>query len=150
MMTSVARTPENIALRLSLLRQAQIYDQECASWLHSAPEQWQYKTVAWVDHIPHDDYARSEVFPGRVDVYPGFWAANVWNTMRSSRIILAFIIIRCTAWACSPVDYRTTPEYTMASHIIAEMNTDIIASVPYILGWHLRQRQPGRERHREQ
>lgn len=123
MMTLVGRTPENIALRLSLLRQAQIYDQECASWMHSAPEQWQYKTVVWVDHIPQNDYAQAEVFPGRVDIYPGVWAASMWNTMRCSRIFLALIIIR--------------------SNYFPEMNTDIIASVPYLLGWHLWQKQAG-------
>ena len=144
MMMSTGRTPENIALRLSLLRQAQTYDQEWASWIGSAPEQWRYKTVAWVDEVPNDDYARSEVFPGRIDVYPGFWVANLWSIMRSSRIVLAIIIMRCAAWACAPADYHTTPEYTTASRTIVEMNTDIIAFVPYALGWHLRQGQAGR------
>ncbi|KAL8341318.1 hypothetical protein RB598_003319 [Gaeumannomyces tritici] len=80
---------------------------------------------------------RAEVFPGRVDMYPDFWIASVTNMCRTSRLIMASIIVRCAAWVCSPVDYRTTPEYATAARTSVDVITDIIASVPYHLGWHL-------------
>jgi len=46
--------------------------------------------------------------------------------------------VRCAAWVCSPVDYRTTPEYATAARTCVEVITDVIASVPYHLGWHLK------------
>ncbi|KAJ2904659.1 negative acting factor [Zalerion maritima] len=140
LMTSVARTPENIELMLDLIRRAQVVDQECVNWSKNLPEHWQYKTVAWEDNVPNGDYSKAEVFPGRVDVYTDFWIASVWNLVRVNRICLASVIVRCAAWACSPVDYRTTPEYATAARTVVDNTIDIIASVPYHLGWHLKRK----------
>ncbi|KAG7105287.1 hypothetical protein HYQ44_016599 [Verticillium longisporum] len=57
---------------------------------------------------------------------------------RVCRLILASVIVRCAAWVCSPVDYRTTPEYASAARTCVDTITDIVASVPYQLGWHLK------------
>lgn len=134
-MASVSRSPDNIELLLDMIRRCQTVDQEHAAWAKSLPDYFQYKAVAWEDHVPNGDYSKAEVFPGRVDAYQDLWVASVWNMMRTSRIILASIIVRCAAWVCSPVDYRTTPEYATAARTVCEVATDIIASVPYQLGW---------------
>jgi hypothetical protein len=139
-MTSVARTPENIDLMLAMMRRAQSLDQEVMNWMKSTPETWQYKTVCWEDHVPNGDYSKADVFPGRVDVYNDFWIASVWNLARTTRLILASVTVRCAAWICSPVDYRTTPEYATAARVCVDMITDILASVPYHLGWHSKRR----------
>ncbi len=83
----------------------------------------------------------AEVFPGRVDVYPDFMIAQAWNMARAARLILASINIRLTAWICSPVDYRTTPEYATSKRICEGIISDMIASIPYHLGWHSRRRE---------
>ncbi|ORY60890.1 uncharacterized protein BCR38DRAFT_48670 [Pseudomassariella vexata] len=137
LMNCMIRTPDNIEIMLNMIRRAQVVDQMAVSWMKNAPEIWQYKTVAWEDHVPNGDYAKAEVFPGRVDLYTDFWIASVWNMARTSRLILASIIVRCAAWVCSPVDYRTTPEYATAARTCVDTITDIVASVPYHLGWHL-------------
>lgn len=137
LMTTLARTPENIELMLALIRRAQLIDQEAVMWLKDLPPGWRHKTVAWEDNVPGGDYSKAEVFPGRVDMYPDFWIASVTNMCRTSRLIMASIIVRCAAWVCSPVDYRTTPEYATAARTCVDVMTDIIASVPYHLGWHL-------------
>lgn len=135
MMTSTNRSPESIELMLGMIRRCQTVDQECVNWARDLPDYFQWKTVAWEDHVPHGDYMQAEVFPGRVDAYQDLWVASVWNLMRCSRIILASLIVRCAAWVCSPVDYRTTPEYATAARTCVDTITDIIASVPYQLGW---------------
>lgn len=138
LMTTVARTPENIELMLTLIRRAQTVDQECVRWMKNVPDSWGYKSVAWEDSVPSGDFSRAEVFPGRVDVYRDFYIASVWNMVRVTRLVLASVIVRCAAWVCSPVDYRTTPEYATAARTCVDTITDIIASVPYHLGWHLK------------
>ncbi|KAF3763764.1 hypothetical protein M406DRAFT_85177 [Cryphonectria parasitica EP155] len=138
LMGQMARTPENIELILALIRRAQMVDAECVRWTKNVPDSWRWKSVAWEDSVPSGDFSRAEVFPGRVDVYRDFYIASVWNLMRVSRLILASIIVRCAAWVCSPVDYRTTPEYATAARTCVDTITDIIASVPYHLGWHLK------------
>lgn len=138
LMSTLARSPENIELMLTLIRRAQTVDSECVKWIKNVPESWKWKSVAWEDSVPSGDFSRAEVFPGRVDVYRDFYIASVWNMLRVSRLVLASVIVRCAAWVCSPVDYRTTPEYATAARTCVDTITDIIASVPYHLGWHLK------------
>ncbi|PNH26641.1 hypothetical protein VD0002_g10095 [Verticillium dahliae] len=138
LMSTMARCPENIDIMLDMIRRAQTVDQEAMNWLQNLPEHFRFKTVAWEDHVPHGDYEKAEVFPGRVDIYQDFWIASVLNMARVCRLILASVIVRCAAWVCSPVDYRTTPEYASAARTCVDTITDIVASVPYQLGWHLK------------
>ena len=135
-MTRVSRTPENVELILSLMRRAQAIDAQLAEWMRTLPDNWQFKTLCWQDQLPDGNYAAAEAFPGRVDVYNDFWIASVWNLARSARLILMSLTVRCAAWAVSPVDYRTTPEYATAARTAVDTITDILASVPYHLGWH--------------
>lgn len=129
------RNRESVDAIRDVMRQAQELDFECVRWAEAAPEDFRYRTILWQDDIPDVDYYQLEVFPGRVDAYPDLWVASLWGMMRVTRIILASLVIRCVAWICSPVDYRTAPEYAAARRICVESITDIIASVPYQLGW---------------
>ncbi|KAI3339339.1 hypothetical protein F4824DRAFT_508711 [Ustulina deusta] len=139
---TLTKTPENIELMLDMIRKAKATDQEVLEWQQTqgGSEDWHYKTVAWEDSVLNGDYARAEVFPGRVDVYNDIWIGSVANSARTVRLILHSAIVRCAAWVCSPVDYRTTPEYATAAGVCRDAITDIIASVPYFLGWHLKRK----------
>ncbi|KAI6779654.1 Transcriptional regulatory protein-like protein [Emericellopsis cladophorae] len=132
---TLTRTAENIELILDLMRKCQLMDQECVAWSKDLPECFEFTTVAWEDNVPNGDYSKAEVFPGRVDAYQDLWLPSVWNLMRTSRIILASLIVRGAAWVCAPLDYRTTPEYATAARTCVECITDILASVPFQLGW---------------
>ncbi|EKJ73984.1 hypothetical protein NXS19_010267 [Fusarium pseudograminearum] len=135
LMATLSRSPENIEMLLDIVRRCQTLDQQHAAWANSLPEYFQYKSVAWEDNVPNGNYGLAEVFPGRIDAYQDLWVVSVWNLMRCSRIILASLIVRCAAWVCAPVDYRTTPEYATAARTCVDNITDIISSVPYQLGW---------------
>ncbi|KAI0845340.1 hypothetical protein F5Y00DRAFT_246362 [Daldinia vernicosa] len=135
LMNSMARTPDNMEIMMDMLRRIQTVDQEVVAWMRNVPEDWRFRTVTWEDRVPDGDYSKAEVFPGRVDVYQDFYITSVWNTSRTARLVLASLVVRCAAWICSPVDYRTTPEYATAARTCVETITDIIASVPYQLGW---------------
>ncbi|EWZ92749.1 hypothetical protein FOWG_05779 [Fusarium oxysporum f. sp. lycopersici MN25] len=135
LMASLARSPENIELLLDIIRRCQTLDQQHVAWANQLPEYFHYKAVAWEDNVPSGNYGMAEVFPGRIDAYQDLWVVSVWNLMRCSRIILASLIVRCAAWVCAPVDYRTIPEYATAARTCVDTITDIISSVPYQLGW---------------
>ncbi|KAJ4421511.1 hypothetical protein N0V85_000161 [Neurospora sp. IMI 360204] len=130
---------------LSFMRRSQELDRAIADWMASLPPHWRYRTLYWQNYVANTDYAHAEVFPGRVDVYNDVWIASVWNMARVSRLILASITVRCAAWACSPVDYRTTPEYAHSARVCAEIISDVLASVPYNLGWHYRTKRRRRQ-----
>ncbi|KAK3391600.1 hypothetical protein B0T20DRAFT_363461 [Sordaria brevicollis] len=123
---------------LSLMRRSQDLDRAIVDWMDSLPAHWRYRTLCWQNYVANTDYAHADVFPGRVDVYTDVWIASMWNMARVTRLILASITVRCAAWACSPVDYRTTPEYAHSARVCAEVIGDVLASVPYHLGWHHR------------
>lgn len=141
LMNCMARTPENIEIMLNMIRRAQMIDQEAVNWMHSVPDYWRPTTVHWESNVLNNDYANAEVYPGQVDLYADFWIASVWNLCRTSRLVNASLIVRCAAWVCSPVDYRTTPEYATAARTCVDTISDIIASVPYHLGWHLKRKE---------
>lgn len=135
LMTTVGRSSEEIELMLDMIRKCQIVDQEFVAWADDLPEVFRWHTVTWEDRVPGGDYSKADVYPGRVDIYQDLWVVSVINMQRCSRLILASLIVRCAAWVCSPVDYRTTPEYATAARACHEIITDIIASVPYQLGY---------------
>ncbi|KAI1130148.1 hypothetical protein F5Y10DRAFT_276279 [Nemania abortiva] len=136
---TLAKTPDNRELMLEIIQRARAVDQEVVEWQQSVSADWHARTVVpWEDSVPNGDYARAEVFPGRVDVYRDIWIGSVVNSARTVRVILHGAIVRCAAWICAPVDYRTTPEYATANAVCRAAITDIIASVPYFLGWHLK------------
>ncbi|KAG6057237.1 hypothetical protein E4U17_001532 [Claviceps sp. LM77 group G4] len=135
LLSTLPRSPDNMELIIDVIRRCQEQDQACASWCKDLPDYFQCKTATWEDNVPHGDYTKAEVYPGRVDVYNDTWVATVWNMLRCGRIILNSVIVRCAAWVCAPVDYRTTPEYANAARTTVDIVTDIISSVPYQLGW---------------
>ncbi|UNI24243.1 hypothetical protein JDV02_010006 [Purpureocillium takamizusanense] len=135
LLATVHKTPENTERMKKAMEKCQDLDKEIVEWLEELPESFRWKTVAWEDYNPKCDYSKAEAFPGRIDMYADLWVVNLWNVMRCMRIVLASLIVRFTAWTISPADYRTTPEYAAGARVCVEAIADIIASVPYQLGW---------------
>jgi hypothetical protein len=137
-LNSYPRTPEYFQKVLDLMRRAQAMEKDYLQWEEALPDDWQPKTVAWVDNTG-GDITKAEVCPGKVDVYQDIWYATIWNHARIVRLYISGAIVRCAAWICSPVDYRTTPEYATATRLCVDLVTDIIASIPLHLGWRIEQ-----------
>lgn len=135
LLTTSTRSSAHVDKVAAMIKRCQAHDVACANWAEGLPEYFQAKTVAWEGSVPNGDYAKAEVYPGRVDAYQDLWVTSMWNMMHCSRIVLASIIVRCAAWISASVDYRTTPEYAAAARTCAGAITDIIASIPYQLGW---------------
>ncbi|KAA8628587.1 hypothetical protein SMACR_08912 [Sordaria macrospora] len=141
LLASITRTVEDIELMHQLAHRVRFLDQEIASWLLALPPNLRFKTLCWlspkaVGLSPRRPYSELEVFPGRVDMYPDFVTASIWNTARTVRLVLASLNIRMVAWLSAPADYRTTAEYATSKAICEGNIADVLASVPYHLGWH--------------
>lgn len=132
---STSRTAEHTQLMKDAIRNCQNLDAKIVTLLEELPESFRWQTVAWEDYNPKCDYSKAEAFPGRIDMYQDLWVVNLWNVMRCMRIVLASLTVRATAWIISPADYRTTPGYAATARTCVEAIADIIASVPYQLGW---------------
>lgn len=139
LLATSSRSPESLAQTQRLAGRVQDLDRDIDNWLSSIPDEFRFKTVGWASEnelglSTGRSYAETEVFPGRVDVYPDYVTAMVWNIARVTRLILASLNIRLAAWVCAPADYRTTPEYEESTRICEATISDVIASVPYHLG----------------
>jgi hypothetical protein len=150
LLANPSRSPESLAQIHQLAKRIQTLDAQIAYWLESIPDEFRFKTVCWVSE---DDigvlnrgggYGEVEVFPGRVDIYPDFVTAMAWNIARVTRLLLVSITVRIDAWLCSPADYRTTAEYEASWRHCQDIIPDILASVPYHLGWHMNGKTLGR------
>ena len=133
----MAHTPANTRVMFDALRKCQTVDQEVSNWMATTPPHWKHETITLQGTLDSHSTS-SEVYAGRVDIYPDSYIASVWNLARSVRLILACLIVRSIAWIYPSTDYRATPEYLAASNHSIRMISDIIASVPQCLGWHLR------------
>lgn len=135
MLVTISRTPEDIERVKDIIQQCHTLDQQYVRWTEAVPEEFGWETVDWQVYVPHDDYTNADVFPGRVDIYGDSWIAIVWTMARWSRIVLSSVLVRATAWLHLPKDYRSTQEYATAARLCTETITDVIASVPYQLGY---------------
>ncbi|KAK4187572.1 putative transcriptional regulatory protein [Podospora australis] len=143
LLKNFSRTPESDEQLRKLIKEIQGIDREIAKWLASLPEESRSRTLCWVWEedvglTKMGNYAEIEVFPGRVDVYPDFVSARGINLARVARLLLAVQSIRLIACLCSPMDYRMSPDYEISKRICEGSISEIIASVPYHLGWHVK------------
>jgi hypothetical protein len=131
------RTQEDFEKTLKLVGRAQELEKSFLTWEATLSHEWRYNTVAWADSIPDCDISVSEVYPGKIDIFPDLLVAFYYNMARVSRLFLAGFIIHCVVciYATGDSDYRTTPDYIEASRLSIEMINDIVASIPYHLGW---------------
>ncbi|KAK2606477.1 hypothetical protein QQS21_003170 [Conoideocrella luteorostrata] len=119
----------------SMIKQCRSLDQDLLAWSTCLPEGFGWKTVYWAEDESTNNNASGEVFPGPVDIYQDLWTCHIWNMMRCTRLVLASKIIRCTALMHAPADYRTSREYGAIVSNCTRLIKDVIASVPYQLGW---------------
>lgn len=120
-----------------LIQRVKSLDAEIATSLEQLPDSFKGKTVAWqgrARQCPGGSHAQFQAFPGAVDVYPDLWVANLWNVMRSMRLVLAGIVVRCVAMLVWPRDYRTTEQYSEDVKLRTELISGIVSSVPYHYG----------------
>ncbi|KAG9242793.1 hypothetical protein BJ878DRAFT_400793, partial [Calycina marina] len=135
LLANSCRTPELLEKVNEIMKRAQAMDIEFQDWAERLPKDWLPQPVAWIDNIPGGDLMKSDIYPGRVDLYSDLIIAHTWNSARTCRLFIIGLIIRCVAWLGLAADYKTKPEYKFCHKIGSTLMTDIIASIPYHLGW---------------
>lgn len=134
--------PSNRSKVLGLLARAKAAKQAYITWANARgrAELWNFGPAAFIEKLPQGiNLLESEVFPGRVDVYNEMWIAGIWNMGRTAGLLYSSIVVRCAAWLSPQTDFRLLPEFVEASRFDRKIVKDMIASVPFLLGWHKRQ-----------
>ncbi|KJZ72747.1 hypothetical protein HIM_07822 [Hirsutella minnesotensis 3608] len=125
----------------NMIKRCQADNADLEQWAENPPVSWKYTALAWKTEAKDGDTAHSEVYQDRIDVYHQNCSIGaVWNMMRAGRIGLALLMIRCAARVSTVNDYCSTPTYALASQICIGTITEIIAGIPFGLGWFAQRR----------
>lgn len=136
-MNELIRSDGSRAIMRALIHRCFEVDQRIRQWRQDVPKCWDWKVVSYeLKHCVDGDYSRIEALNGPIHLYPDLYTASVWNLIRTCRLALMSLIVRCAAWAYGPSNYRTLGEYATAMRVCTETIEEIVASVPCQLGWH--------------
>jgi len=96
------------------------------------PASWHYRTFKLSRHHP-------AVFGGFFHLYPSLWHATIWNSLRTTRIliletILSQIYLQSQAYPPTLYSDRYVDEFAKAKRKLRHIVQDTIASVPQHLG----------------
>ncbi|KAK7700442.1 hypothetical protein SLS57_012083 [Botryosphaeria dothidea] len=109
-------------------------DAELVSLQDSLPPSWRYRTV------PTDDDP-DIIVNGYYHVYPGYWQAQVWNSMRTCRLLLYGMMRKAllTGFSATPPAFANEARYTTAfadcTRILYALQAEVQASVPQHIGY---------------
>lgn len=135
LLTSGPKTAEKIGKALDLLRRAREIVAALGRWLENCQPTWPRFTSGWADDVADGKLETAETFSGPVFTYPNVLVAAKHLNTNASRIMLAWIMVRCVQWICSPSDHTKTDDYADAMRIGREEVANVIAGVPYFVSW---------------
>ena len=103
-------------------------DRKFMNAFDDVPTTWKYRTL----YADQDD---EFIWNRRYDVYNDYWTAQIWNGMRSCRILLHEIIrdqVLAASTAISPIftEEESNELNKQSVHAMLGMQADILASVP--------------------
>ncbi|GME64903.1 hypothetical protein GTA08_BOTSDO06400 [Neofusicoccum parvum] len=108
-------------------------DAEIVALQAALPPSWQFRTVA----TPDDPEI---VVNGYYHVYPGYWQANVWNSMRTCRLLLHGMMRKAllSGFQATPpafADRRYAAVFADCTATLYQLQADVQASVPQHIGY---------------
>ena len=138
-----ARTPETTDLVIDLLNLSYDLQNELSGWDLNLPARLGYKSVFCATNplIPmtklESDLLGSETWrPGPVHIYQDVQIASIRNNNRVSQLLCSSVAIDCLEWL-GPESYQDDRRFKAAAYRVRYLVDDIIASVPFHLGYRL-------------
>ena len=117
-----------------LLKDAKAADLGLEYWASMVPEKFLFSSLPLETGPLNGDLA---LYPHSIDLYCDHAMANIWNSWRTSRIIVLRIIILCSDILNPSVPSKATPPGDQVSlGTIQRLVDDICATVPFHLGYH--------------
>ncbi|KAL8686731.1 MAG: hypothetical protein Q9218_006908 [Villophora microphyllina] len=118
---------------LEILNYASDVEAQVSSWPDCVPEDWAWKPSHTFDNLP--SYERKlYVYNRRCDIYHDIWVASIWNSYRSTQLMIQYLILQTLAYInpepLSPLGHRIVTAICR----VQEMVDDICGTVPFNLG----------------
>jgi hypothetical protein len=103
-------------------------DRKFLAAFQDVPENWKYRTV----YTDQDDDC---VWNRRYDVYNDYWTSQIWNGMRSCRILIHEIVrdqLLAASTAMNPIFTKeeSKEQNAQSVHTMYKMQADILATIP--------------------
>ncbi|KAJ3493929.1 hypothetical protein NLG97_g4413 [Lecanicillium saksenae] len=133
-LTQFVGGPDGMKSLQDMIQKCKEHDAAIVQAMEELPADFKGHTVAWAGNNSKADWSQLSAFPGPIDKYKDIYIAELWNTMRTMRLVLGTLVVRCTALRVAPADYRTTNEYKSFAKLAMECITRTVASVPFLLG----------------
>jgi hypothetical protein len=110
-----------------IMRRGMEVDNRFQNLVRTAPESWQFQTT----YTNADD---DLILLGYYHVYEGHWATQMWNGIRSMRIILMHHMLNSVtkAW---PISAERDAKEEVFTYTLKQSLRDIVASIPFQLGY---------------
>lgn len=102
-------------------------DEKLETWRSELPSSWKYKSYTAIDSTA----SSGDTYQSHYDVYEDLWVASVWNSYRTSRLLLYEHIMSTTLKYGSAEDNDILQ---IAAKVLKAMVDEICHSVPFHLG----------------
>lgn len=102
-------------------------------WAQSVPETWAWESAAGLN-CPPDKPRDVFVYGKRIDFYADVNMASIWNSYRSTRILILSVVLDCISQIGPQIDGDLSRHAIDAMRTMQQLVDDICASVPYHFG----------------
>ncbi|KAL8895167.1 MAG: hypothetical protein Q9207_008281 [Kuettlingeria erythrocarpa] len=114
----------------SILDHATEVEAQVATWPHTVPDDWFWKPSRTFDGLASHE-SKLYVYNRRVDVYPDVWVASIWNSYRTTMLMIQYTILQTLGFMGFG---RTAARVDTAINTVQALADDICGSVPFHLG----------------
>ncbi|KAL8969247.1 MAG: hypothetical protein Q9197_004439 [Variospora fuerteventurae] len=117
----------------AILDHATKVEAQLSAWPESVPNDWWWKSSNTFNTMPSHE-RKLYVYNRRVDIYPDIWVASVWNSYRSTMLLIQSTILQTLGFLNPPPLSRPAARIVTAINTVQDLVDDICGSVPLNLG----------------
>ncbi|KAL8824221.1 MAG: hypothetical protein Q9170_008222, partial [Blastenia crenularia] len=118
---------------LHILDYASAVETKVSAWPDTVPDDWWWKPSHSFDNLPSHE-SRLFVYNRRVDIYHDIWVASIWNSYRTTMLMIQYTILQTLGFLNPPPLSSDAIQIVTAINKVQSLIDDICASVPFNLG----------------
>ena len=118
---------------MSVLDYADDVEARLATWPDTLPDDWRWKASHTFDNLSGQE-SKLYIWNRRVDMYHDIWVASIWNSYRSSMLVVQYLRLQCLGMLNPPPLSAFACRIVTGINAVQQLVDDICGSVPFNLG----------------
>ncbi|KAL8956525.1 MAG: hypothetical protein Q9193_005977 [Seirophora villosa] len=118
---------------IAILDHAAKVEAQLSAWPESVPDDWWWKSSNTFNTLASHE-RKLYVYNRRVDIYPNIWVASVWNSYRSTMLLIQYTVLQTLGFLRSPPLTPDAARILAAIKSVQDLVDDICGGVPFHLG----------------